>query len=221
MGESNHRIKIHYILLLTIIFVASYHSFLDTGTNKLYTYNYHDKGNHELISCDLTTFDIEIIDIGYLPVGLAHNSVQNKIYISNLNTTELRIKTLNCVDNEFEEQELVLEGYNNCSGLLWVPDNRLYICAENGWNNPIPVILVYNLNSSTIEKRIYPYYTQVTNGHDAHFLYDSVNNQVFISIKTWGTNQGAVIIVDNDPDQNFPFSIINGIAHADKMKYNE
>ena len=200
---------------------ASYHGFIDQGSQKLYTYNFHDKANHELISYDLISKEINVFDIGYWPTGIAHDPVNSKIYITNKNQYEISIQVLDCNENTLSGQNIIINGFNLCDELLWTPDNTLYISAQAGWNNPNPMILIYDLTTHSIKRIIPPYLTQDLYGHDTHFLFDPNLNKVFVSIKEWLTEKGRILIINNDPVQSYPYSSTGSIADVDKLKYNE
>ncbi|MDX9905265.1 MAG: T9SS type A sorting domain-containing protein [Bacteroidales bacterium] len=208
------------LLASVLIGNASYHGFIDNNTNKLFTYNCHDLGNHEMICCDLSDNSIEVFDIGYMPTGIAHDYVNSKIYITNYNSTQLKIKVFDCNSNEFND-DIIINGYNKCNELFWAPENKLYLSVESGWNNPIPKILIYDLNSNALVTSILGYYTTNTTGHDTHFLYDETNNRIFVSIKEWlligEPPHGSIIIINND---TYSFTRIDNIFNGDKLRYN-
>jgi len=198
---------------------ASYHGFFNNISNKLYTWNFHDKGNNQLTIYNKTNNTTKIVDIGYWPNGITWNQDMNKIYITNYNSSEIRIKILDCVTNQLDNQGFTIDGRTRCNGIFWAPGNKLYISAEIGMNYHNPVIIIYDLNQNSIVKLIYPYATQLPNGHNSHFLYEPTTNKVFVSLKEWATNKGSIISINNDAGQNFSYTI-NSLPNVDKIRYN-
>lgn len=197
----------------------SYHGFYNNNSKKLYTWNFHDKGNSQITIYNKTNNTIKTVDIGYWPSGISWNPQMNKIYVTNYNDSNIRIKILDCTSDQLDNLGFTIDGRTRCTGIFWAPGNKLYISAEIGFLHHNPIILIYDLNLHEVVKSIWPYAALSPNGHDSHFLYEPSSNQVFVSLKEWATDHGSIISIINDPTQNYDYHIYL-LPNVDKLEYN-
>jgi hypothetical protein len=195
---------------------VAYHGFFNPTNSKAYFYNGHEFANHDLYIFNPDNDDIQTIDLGFAPTGMAFDKNSKTLYACGYSNL---IRRLNTINHSWITPEIVLpEGYGKCNELFF-SINHLLFCSVSNMNNFTPAVLVYN-TAESIEDPVLildiPNFSGQYGNYDTHFEVDESHGHVFIAINELYTVNGCVIRFE--PDLNY--KILSGISHPDKMFYN-